>query len=329
MSSEPGTMQPRVTIVMYHYVRPLQRTRFPAIKGLDLALFRGQLHFLQQHYTLIGMDELLAAIEAETPLPPRAALLTFDDGYSDHYQYVFPILDQERLQGAFYPPCATISRRQLLDVNKIHFVLASVTNNCVIEDQIDQILINEQGFDDESLDKLKRQYRIADHLDSAERVYIKNLLQFALPEAVRNRITDQLFATFVSADQTAFAEELYITEDQARTMVSCGMHIGGHGDHHYWLSHVPETRIAAEIKQTSDMLMRIGMPTERRTFCYPYGDYNDVAVRLLAGNGYRAAFTTKAAIANIASDHHLMLPRLDTLDLPGSREAPVSRRTLA
>ena len=30
---------PKLTIVMYHYVRPLALSRFPKIKGLDLTLF--------------------------------------------------------------------------------------------------------------------------------------------------------------------------------------------------------------------------------------------------------------------------------------------------
>ena len=81
---------PKLTIVMYHYVRPLALTRFPKINGLDLPLFEQQLGYLAKYYSLISMEDLIDAIENRCQLPPRPALLTFDDGYLDHYTHVFP-----------------------------------------------------------------------------------------------------------------------------------------------------------------------------------------------------------------------------------------------
>lgn len=123
--------RPAATVVMYHYVRPLAATRFPAIKGLDLALFREQLEFIRRHYTVIRMEELIAAVRSHRAdgsweLPDNALLLTFDDGYADHYQYVFPLLDDYGWQGTFFPPACGILDGRVLDVNKIHFTLASV-----------------------------------------------------------------------------------------------------------------------------------------------------------------------------------------------------------
>ena len=39
-------MTNRCTIVMYHYVRELRRSRYPGIKGLSTEKFRGQLDYL-------------------------------------------------------------------------------------------------------------------------------------------------------------------------------------------------------------------------------------------------------------------------------------------
>ena len=100
-------------------------TRFPKIKGLDLALFEQQLDYLQKHYSLISMEDLIEAIESGCPLPPRPALLTFDDGYIDHYEHVFPRLAERSLQGSFFPVACAALDRKILDVNKIHFTLAS------------------------------------------------------------------------------------------------------------------------------------------------------------------------------------------------------------
>ena len=38
----------QLTVVMYHYVRDLKHSRYPAIKGLDVSLFKGQVSFLKK-----------------------------------------------------------------------------------------------------------------------------------------------------------------------------------------------------------------------------------------------------------------------------------------
>src|SRR5258706_3149063 len=112
-----------VTIVMYHYVRPLGRTRYPTLKALDLDLFRGQIDHFCRRYSVVSMADVIAAGRGAS-LPQRAVLLTFDDGYSDHFQYVLPILADRKLSGTFFPPSEVVLARRMLDVNKIHFVLA-------------------------------------------------------------------------------------------------------------------------------------------------------------------------------------------------------------
>ena len=84
-----------------------------------------QLAYLQKHYSLISIEELIDAIEGAGRLPPRPALLTFDDGYTDHYEHVFPRLAERRLQGSFFPVACSALDRQILDANKIQFTLAS------------------------------------------------------------------------------------------------------------------------------------------------------------------------------------------------------------
>ncbi|MDO3378868.1 poly-beta-1,6-N-acetyl-D-glucosamine N-deacetylase PgaB [Geoalkalibacter halelectricus] len=43
-------------------------------------------------YHPVSIDDLLAAQAGEKPLPPKAVLLTFDDGYASFYSLVFPLL---------------------------------------------------------------------------------------------------------------------------------------------------------------------------------------------------------------------------------------------
>lgn len=48
----------KLTVVMYHYVRDLQNSRYPQIKGCDVRLFKEQIKFLQKHYNLSLLNRL-------------------------------------------------------------------------------------------------------------------------------------------------------------------------------------------------------------------------------------------------------------------------------
>ena len=55
-------------------------------------------------------------------------MLTFDDGFIDHYKYVFPHLLEKKIKACFYPPIQVIKNKTVLDVNKIHFILEKEQN---------------------------------------------------------------------------------------------------------------------------------------------------------------------------------------------------------
>ena len=74
-----------LTIVMYHYVRDLARSRYPSIKGRDVASFQFQLDHIARNYSVVTVAQILEALRGGRQLPDNAAWLTFDDGYLDHY----------------------------------------------------------------------------------------------------------------------------------------------------------------------------------------------------------------------------------------------------
>ena len=87
---------------MYHYVRELQHTRYPRIKALLKSEFTKQLTYLEEHYQFVTVNDCIDAIYSNVELPSNAILLTFDDAYIDHYNTVFPILEEKGIQGCFF-----------------------------------------------------------------------------------------------------------------------------------------------------------------------------------------------------------------------------------
>jgi peptidoglycan/xylan/chitin deacetylase (PgdA/CDA1 family) len=311
-------MSRNLTIVMYHYVRDLERSRFPAIKGLSLERFRRQLDHIQSHYTPISVDDLIEAQASPTnKLPENAILLTFDDGYSDHFLNVFPLLDARGIKGCFFPPAQAVLEHVVLDVNKIQFVLAAVPDAAKLLDEvfaaIDEFRSQyELRSRDEYLAAATEKHRY----DVREVTVIKRLLQRELPESLRIAIVAHLFQKHVTADETAFAVELYMSLDQIECMRRHGMHIGSHGYTHAWMNHIPQTEQAIETERSLEFLKLVGTGNHYWTMCYPYGGFNDSLLQVLRGRSCSVGFTVEPRIADLNHDDPLTLPRIDTNDLP-------------
>jgi peptidoglycan/xylan/chitin deacetylase (PgdA/CDA1 family) len=306
-----------LTIVMYHYVRDLARSRFPRVKGLDLARFRGQVDYLLRHHTVVTMGQAIAAAHGGDPLPDDAALLTFDDGYADHYQSVFPVLDDHGIQGSFFPPSAAVLDGRVLDVNKIHYVLASVDDAGPL---VGTVLAMMDGFRaDHPLEPAEAylaRYAQPNRFDPAEVIFVKRMLQVGLPEPVRHAIADELFRRHVTADERAFAAELYVTPAQLRCMRRHGMFIGSHTHDHCWLDSVDAVEQQRQVDLSLDFLRTLGCDVAGGwVMCYPYGAYNDPLLAAIRGRGCRLGLTTHVGPADVAGDP-LRLSRFDTNDLP-------------
>jgi peptidoglycan/xylan/chitin deacetylase (PgdA/CDA1 family) len=318
----------KLTVVMYHYVRDLKHSRYPSIKGLDIELFKEQTDYLQKHYNFVTVEQIVEAYDGGENLPPRAVLLTFDDAYIDHFVNVFPVLYDKKIQGAFFPPVKAVTEHTVLDVNKIHFILASVKNIDDLLSGIKSLLSKyREEYSLETYEYYFNKLVVTDRFDTAEVIFVKRLLQVELEETLRNRITNDLFHKFVSSDEGAFSRELYMNEDQIRCMSKCGMHIGSHGYDHYWLASLSKEKQETEVKKSVDFLKNIN-DGNNWTICYPYGNYNDDTIALLKQYGCKLGFTTIVDLAEVNpknDSERFKIPRLDTNDLPKDSNANVNQ----
>jgi peptidoglycan/xylan/chitin deacetylase (PgdA/CDA1 family) len=320
-------MTPQVTIVMYHYVRELRYTRYPEIKALLLSEFREQLEYLGRHYEFVTIQECMDALNG-ADLPPNAVLLTFDDGYADHFANVFPLLHERKVQGCFFPPAQAIRKHRVLDVNKIHFILASAPSvDHLLQDVFRCLDDLREEYGIEPKEVLFKRLAQPGRYDTGEVIFIKRLLQRELEREARGRLVDTLFAKYVSVDEAAFSQELYVSMDQLRCMVRCGMHVGSHGHDHYWLDTLPAPEQEREIALSLEFLQEIGSDLDAWVLCYPYGAYNASLVDIAKRRNCRLGLTTRVGVAALTPENALTLERLNTNDIPKQASAPPNQWT--
>lgn len=311
-----------VSVVMYHYVREIKNSFFPDIKGLETKAFREQILYLKRHYQFVTMEEVIDSVHNNSKLPSKAVLLTFDDGYIDHYTNVFPILQEFGIQGSFYVPAKTVKEHKVLDVNKIHFILASVPDKNEIIKDIKLLLLEYRKVNNlKGFDYYYKKLAVQDRYDSAEVVFIKRLLQVELTENVRTRIVDFLFNKYLKVSESDFAKELYLNEIQIKEMLSNGMHIGCHGYDHNWWNKMEPNELEKDIDLSLAFLEGLGVKLSNWTACYPYGSHSKAVEQLLEQKKCQLAFTTEVGIAKTKFKKKLVMERLDTNDITKDQNA--------
>lgn len=310
----------KLCIAMYHYIRDLKHSRYPEIKGMDISLFRQQIEYMKDNFNIVTMEQVLDTVCMGEKLPEHALLLTFDDGYIDNYTFVFPVLQEYGVQGSFFIPGKTFTTHQLLDVNKIHYILASANIFELVEDiKKEMDYYRGQEYDYASTDELFNEYATADRFDVKETVFVKRMLQTVLPERLRNIISSNLLKKYVGVTEEQLAYELYMTEDQIRTMKHCGMFIGIHGYDHYWLGNLSAEKMEEDISMALNTLDEF-IDRKQWVMNFPYGNYNKDVLEYIRKQGAKIGLTTEVRVADLEKDNTLALPRLDCNDFPPKSE---------
>lgn len=88
----------KVPVVMYHDILPKKEVFFdvtPEELEADFELIKSE------GLTPISLHQLVTHLRTGNPLPEKPILLTFDDGYGGHYEYVYPLLQKYRYPAVF------------------------------------------------------------------------------------------------------------------------------------------------------------------------------------------------------------------------------------
>ncbi len=304
----------KCSIVMYHYVRELSKSKFPHINALKFNDFKSQIKLFKEKYKILHYEDVLESIYGGKKLDKNSVFLTFDDGYLDHYNYVYPILKEEKINACFFPVASYLVEKKVLDVNKIHFILASINSLEILKkeifDALDFFRLERKNIIENQI--LYEKLAIPDDYDNKDIIFFKRLLQYELPIEIRKIIIDDLFKKYVTVSESLFVEDLYMSIDHLKEMKLTGMTIGNHTYSHYWLSKLSKKEQIEEIENSLNFLSVNKLVKNNWSFSYPYGAYNKKTIEILKDLNCHLSFTSKSNRAILNFENRFSLDRLDT-----------------
>jgi peptidoglycan/xylan/chitin deacetylase (PgdA/CDA1 family) len=240
-------------VLTYHRVlEPTDRSDpRPASISATPTTFERQMRHVAKHYRAVSAEEVLAAVQGEGSLPPKAVLVTFDDAYRDFGEVAWPIMRRHRIPATLFVPTA------FPDHPELEFWW----------DRLDRAF-RSAARPARELRELEAQIKMAPHADAMRTVA---------------EVCVRLGASDVRASRVLAWREL-------RELAKDGATLAPHTRTHPALSRLTLDQARAEIRGSRDDLRReIGdvMPI----FAYPFGAHDDHVVRLMREEGFELALT--------------------------------------
>jgi peptidoglycan/xylan/chitin deacetylase (PgdA/CDA1 family) len=243
--------------------------------------FDQQVEFLCRNFSIVDPDDL-GKIIRDRAWPRNAALITFDDGYLDNYEYALPVLQRHGAKALFFVTTDNIERRKLFWWDRINYTLKHAKKSIVTLSYPHAVRLDlTSGY----------QAAVAQLLTIVKTTYALDIERF-LSELVEAAGVD-----WSDAIERQMADQHLMTWEQVRAMRKAGMTIGSHTRHHRVLGTVPTAEFSDELLGSrQDIEAQLGEPI--RTISYPVGGsvVHSQAIRAaLESAGYEVGFAYGSA----------------------------------
>jgi peptidoglycan/xylan/chitin deacetylase (PgdA/CDA1 family) len=278
----------KLTILQFHKV-PLQRHLLTPLE-IDMAEFQRTLLLITQLYRILPLDAALQAVRAGN-LPPRAACITFDDGYPDWMAGVIPVLERLKAHATFFITTGQLDGEPMWNERLLFSVSNAPQNTHTL--LLENAKLPPLSFNC-SLDRINTL------------TVIERFLKYQSEES-RRQFMAQLDA-HTSVDSLR-APSMSATD--VRELHSRGFDIGAHSVSHPILTHCNPEQAYQEIAGSKEMLESV-IRGKVKFFAYPNGipgrDFNQEHIEMVARAGYLAALTTSSGFAS-ADTRPFQVPR--------------------
>lgn len=297
----PGGERARLSVLVFHRVIASPDRLIP--EAMDQSRFDEVCRWVAAQFNVLPLDEAAERLRLGT-LPPRAAAITFDDGYADNLEVAAPVLRRHRLSATVFVATAFLEGGMMWNDMVTEAARLSELPALDIADIVPV---------------LSSPLPLGNH--SERRIALE-----AVIAAVKYLAPDERLArvqAIVARSGARLPQQLMMNAEQVRALRCQGLLIGAHTVSHPILAGLPRDAARAEVlgsKHTLESLL--GEPVT--LFAYPNGkpgeDFVAESVEVVREAGFRAAVTTAWGAAHRGTDL-LQLPRFTPWDRTAVRFA--------
>jgi len=298
----------RLTVLAYHRIIDSNQPDFDyyeANVSATPAMFAQQMAYIDQHFNVVSLAEVIAFLNGESHLPPRALLITFDDGYLDNYVNARPILKQYQFPAVIFLMTSRMENTTLRPWwDTCAYAFHHTSKNDVTLPLIGDVVWTSSAE--------RRSYR--EQFITA----LKNV-----PEKDKQRYLIALHKA-LEVQKAQDAKPLFVNWDQVRELVADGIACQPHTVTHPILTRISDEQVKQELQGSRDKIVAETDQTIQ-AFAYPNGstkDYHSVAINTLKELDYVAAFTlTAGPVPYLEAKQHpyeikrVYLGRRDSMDI--------------
>lgn len=284
------TFSPRLWILMYHRVLPISDHRFSYQEpGMVVTpdTFAMNIKIINELFTVMHLKDWINLKNNNMPLPKKACCITFDDGWSDNYEFAYPILKSCDTPATIFLVSSYIGSNKLFWPNLISQFLYNnynkpeiIINTLEWVKNIDSIVKNSSSFTElqsEIITKLK--------LHTDEEIY-----------SLINNSNIELSRFDEKPDMLTWDDVNIMRES---SLIDFGCHTANH----YRLNNSLDDQLIYNEIVSSKKLIELNTGHKVNLFCYPNGNYNDQVLNLTSKH-YEAAVTTNRGINSLDTDVH-------------------------
>ncbi|MGH8249504.1 MAG: polysaccharide deacetylase family protein [Steroidobacteraceae bacterium] len=277
-------LRQRIVVLTYHRVLPRERQADSySAAGILVtpSVFDMQMRFLRRHFTPLSWDEFLRILRERAPVPRRACLVTFDDGWHDTLEFALPVLRRHAIPAVLFIAGDFIG-----------------TGRCFWQERMSCLL--------DALRDRPETARLVGAEPLANRDSIREFVT-RLKAAPMARV-DSLLSSLerMSSSDRGCGEDRFLDWNGVSELVASRLvTIGSHAMSHRPLTRIPPSEASRELRD-SRHLLRHRTGTEITALAYPNGDATRDVAGIAEAAGFHAAFTTVRGHVTASSDPFLL-----------------------
>jgi len=239
------------------------------LEGLRPQWLDAQLAYLTRHYEVLSLSELVRCFEARQPVPPRSAVITFDDGFRDNLTTAFPILQKHYVPATIFLVTGCVSSGELPWPQYLGYLFQHTSRTAVVA----EVAGGRQELDVSTTSSRRQVYLL-----------VKDVLG-RLPRSER----EQRLREWCRLLDVVPPRDRMLSWSDVAEMRAAGIEFGAHTYSHPWLAFLPPDEAREEIERSrDDLATRLGVV--RPPFCFPGGSFTEELMALVPQMGFASCF---------------------------------------